>query len=239
MSGPSKQKKKQYSLPGDQYEEKSSPMKPTRLCLPLGRIVIIAGMGGSGKSNLIHYLCVESAPLFAYGLILSPTSEDGAYNYFDVRYVQSHFDEGFISAIIEQQKLTHHNNVLLILDDCLGSVHWNSDIMTQLLTCSRRFRITCVISTQYISKLPTFVRECATEAYVYAQKIATSLKAVHETFLMEKFARSQEAIPWFQKETSIPFSALHYNKLAAPDLRYETIIAPNMDEDKRKIRFYV
>ena len=240
MSGPSKRKILPIPEPAEPEPkafESSSEGKTIDDPLTPGGLVIVAGAPGSGKSNVVRWATISSIYKFSYGLTICPTAEDGGYSWFDERLVQTTYSEAMIADLMDKQAKNVSNNLVLIADDCMGSIAWQSRVIQKLVACRRKLRICVILVAQYINVLPPFIRECASDVFIFKQITKNSLIAVHESFLMEKFPDSRQAIPWFQGAVKEPYSCLYYKKAAPEQDRYRVIMAPDMTKDKRKIKF--
>jgi hypothetical protein len=153
--------------------------------ITLPSIIIVAGKPGSGKSHLIKYWFYTNRNNFDYGIVLTKTSFDNGYNFIPKEFVHPDYDENKISSLMKLQanliKEGIYKKAFLVLDDCLTK-DFNYQVFQDLVTQSRHYNITLVISTQYIYKVNPTIRECANYAIIFRQSTKRSLEALYESF---------------------------------------------------------
>ncbi len=71
----------------------------------------------------------------------------------------------------------------MILDDCLGRVTFQSDIMTRLATVGRHYELTIWCSFQLYHKFPTVLRENADYVFLLGQISEKISKATFEEYV--------------------------------------------------------
>lgn len=129
---------------------------------------------------------------FSYGMVISPTARStGNYDFVPQRYVHSMFKEELITNLIAGQNglmQRGYKNVhaFLILDDCLGSVNWNSNTMKKLCSCYRNYNISVFIAVQYPRSIPALMRDCVSHAFIFNVSTNLSIKAIRDVFMGEK-----------------------------------------------------
>jgi tRNA uridine 5-carbamoylmethylation protein Kti12 len=148
-------------------------------------IIIVAGKPGSGKSHFIKYWFYINRKNFDFGIVLTKTSFDDGYKFIPKDFIHPDYDEDKISALMKLQasliKKGIYKKAFIILDDCLTK-DFNNQVFQDLVTQSRHFNITLVISTQYIYKVNPTIRECANYAIIFRQSTKRSLEALYESF---------------------------------------------------------
>ena len=170
----------------------------------------IAGSCGSGKSHLIKYMAYstifgalkrkERAPLIE---IITMTPED--YDWADQRYVHTNYSDQLLARILARQKARKNSGqslpCVLIFDDILGAVNFNSGPMTGLISRFRHYDLCVVYATQYIFKMPPILRECSNYAVLFRQSSKPGIKAAFESFGMRGFDNEKIFARFLEKNT--------------------------------------
>ena len=68
------------------------------------------------------------------------------------------------------------NDGLLILDDCLGSANFQSDLFARIVSAGRHYKITVWCSFQHYHKCPTVIRTNADYVYIMGEQNERILK---------------------------------------------------------------
>ena len=139
----------------------------------------------SGKTTFIKKFLYECSKrqYFDYGLVICPTIDRDAYDMVPEPYVYTLYNEKIISDLFNLQK-TNRSRCFLILDDCLGSINWNSKIFIQLISRYRHHRISVVIAVQYPNTKNNVLRSCISHAILFKCLNLSALKALYENFVM-------------------------------------------------------
>ena len=74
------------------------------------------------------------------------------------------------------------NPGLLILDDCLGSANFQSDLFTRIASAGRHYRITVWASFQHLFKCPTVIRTNADYLFVLGVQNERVIKALWDEY---------------------------------------------------------
>ena len=173
-------------------------------------LTIITASCGSGKSHLIKYLLYAKSiqRQFDYCFVFTNTTED--YEFVDPTHVilplSSDFVEEKLINILRIQKLNGGatgtgNRCILIFDDCLGSIRFDSKVFTILNTQYRHFNVGLIYSTQYPNKLPPTIRECAYSAVIFKQHTLRSINANYESFGQRFFNTLKEFKSYIDSNT--------------------------------------
>jgi hypothetical protein len=144
---------------------------------------------GFGKSYLIKYLIYRIGNKLSHGMVFCPTAFNGGYDYINKKYIhQTYSDEALRKFMLLQKALVENGtprDAFLIFDDCLGSIKFHGNkLIEKLFTSYRHYRITILMSTQYIYRIPPVYRECCSNAFIFAQDNERSVKAIYETFML-------------------------------------------------------
>ena len=149
---------------------------------------ILAAKPGAGKSSLIKFELYKGAQTktYDYAIVFTKNIDDGYDKILDESYIYYNFDEKTFANILKFQKENNNGEIklrlLLIFDDVIGSINFNSKLMTILITRYRHFNIGVVFSTQYLHKIPPTIRECVSKSFIFYQETKSSLKACYDSY---------------------------------------------------------
>jgi len=151
------------------------------------------GSPSSGKSNLSRYICKSllADKSIDYVIVFSPTyfSGDGNYDFLDEDFIYPMFKEDILRAIMTLQKKRvekgDKSSLLIVFDDCLGSVNWNSKIMTQLIANRRHYNCSLLITTQHIKKLPPIMRSCVDYCCIFKTSNREVIKVLNSVWMYD------------------------------------------------------
>lgn len=162
---------------------------------------LLVGTTNTGKSHLLKCIMGLHANFFNYGVVFSPTSFNGGYDFINDEYVYEHYDENIIKNILDKQKqaieLAKEDPKLkipecfIIIDDGIGLIetHNTKNIFNVLYATGRHYHI----STFLCSQAPTFVNPAIrnNSMYVFITKIKP---ATHKTLfqMSTDFTSEQE-----------------------------------------------
>lgn len=149
---------------------------------------ILLGKPASGKSHLLKYLLLLDHPDYnddpiKYAIVFTNTKFNRAWTeLFPADYVHPQYDPNVLQALMDIQAENSQNRVAVVFDDCLDQKAFASQLFLNLATQYRHFNINLYISTQYLYRVPTFVRECASRVAIFRLTTERSLKAAFESF---------------------------------------------------------
>lgn len=102
------------------------------------------------------------------------------------KYRHANFDEAVINNLLELQKtfisINRPKNAFLILDDCIGTVKFNSPIWDVLATTARQYNISIFITAQKWTKLPPVIRSNSEYILLFKGLDFATLKSVYEDY---------------------------------------------------------
>ena len=201
-----------------------------------GTLIFIAGSPGSGKSNMIKYLMSQMYKSLHYGIIVCPTSYDG-YSWLPQRWIHSTYNDSLIEGLMNIQESNKRNNTFIILDDCLGSINWNSNILQHFITTLRHMRITVMIATQYCSKIPTLFRETVNYGFIFSQNSEPAFKGTFSAF-GQSHSRWDKWRDWLMQQLSGDRHAcvIYERDSNSEDKKYRKFKAPDMSNSKFRIK---
>ena len=76
---------------------------------------------------------------------------------------------------------------MLILGDCLGSVHFQSPICLRLASTGRHFDISVWISFQHYAKAPTFIRSNVDHLFILNPHNDRVIRSLHDEYSPEGY----------------------------------------------------
>ena len=171
-----------------------APHKMSGLELRCPHLATFIARRNSGKSHLQKYLlhCLAGAGKFSWVLVISPTKFNGEWcSIVGEDNVREAWDEAEIERILEHQKACKMkgkpNPGLLILDDCLGSVHFQSPICLRLASTGRHFDVSVWISFQHWGKAPAFIRSNVDTMYIINPQNDRVIRSLHDEFSPEGY----------------------------------------------------
>jgi Poxvirus A32 protein len=158
-------------------------------------IYLLVGKPRSGKSHTIKHLLYKyfKKGYFKFGLVVSPTSFTGSYDYLPEKCLWKKFDEEkfkqYLQSIDQVQTLAKNGKgkpvdpSFLIFDDCLGMINWQSEVLQNFIACFRHYNITCFISAQYLKgshASSTLLRSCLTYCFAFYSADKNSIEALYQ-----------------------------------------------------------
>lgn len=205
-------------------------------------IIFMAAKPKSGKSNLTKYIISDlfNKKIVKYGIVICPTVFNGGYDFLPEEYLFSKYDEevlaNFCNFQIQQVKDKGKAEPgFIVIDDCVGSINFNSDAFSKLITTYRHFNLTMIITTQYLYKIPPTVRECATYFVSFKQPVLKSVKAIQETYMTEM---SVKKVGEYLDENTKDFHFIIVNPDENDEDKYTVAKAPSPEEMKHiKIKY--
>ena len=134
--------------------------------------------------HLLKTLCKSKSVNWV--LVISPTAFcEGVWSaVVGAEHVREEFDENELESILDQQAAIRSrggsNRGLLVLDDCLSSVQWNSPLWTRIATAGRHFEVSVWITSQYYYKLPPVLRSNADTLYIMGSHPDRVVKSIYD-----------------------------------------------------------
>ena len=134
----------------------------------LNKTISVVAKRNSGKSILIRYLINKQKHLFSKIFVICPTEKINPF-YDQITNEDCIFDEwneNWVEQLIESltkinthKPLSERKNVLLILDDCMSDINYNSSKSMKLIyTRGRHFNLSIIATCQYLNSLPKICR---------------------------------------------------------------------------------
>lgn len=137
--------------------------------------MVITGRPGQGKTTATNFFIMQGCELgkWKYGNVISPTEDlnENYGEYLPSDRIFSTWDPLIISNLIEfQKKAAREKNIqpcFLAVDDGVGSVQFGHKVWTELATTWRQLKISVIVDTQWINKLPLLFKECSSYAVLF------------------------------------------------------------------------
>jgi hypothetical protein len=172
----------------------------------------------SGKTHLLKWMIykIAMAGKFDYGMVVSGTAETGEWNIVPGRQIFSTWGEGkpVIEKLIASQKkfLAEKSklpNVFIVLDDIIGVIPTNDNLMSRLATSARHWKITLFVCIQSAKKIPPIFRINAEYIFVFRQIDNTQVGTIYDEF--GGLFGSKEEFSNYLKEYVKNYTALFIN----------------------------
>jgi hypothetical protein len=148
------------------------------------------------------------------------------YDWLDENRVFNDNYEERLGGIFKFQEMHPHSQLLLVFDDVLGAVKLDSKNMTTLVTQFRHFRISWILSTQYLYKIPPVIRENVFHAALFACTTKRQLEAAYESYGASHFDTIKEWRAFMESCTGDYKFLFISNKEGNAQLRYRCMRAP-------------
>lgn len=155
-------------------------------------LILYSGPPGSGKSTCLKYHIYQffndKSIKGKWCFVISPTIFNQAYSFINDGNKfksETYSDELLYSLMSKQEKYINDGkpkNLLLVIDDALGTANFMSNAMTRLITCYRHYKISTLITVQYAFKIPPTVRCCAKYLFIFHSKNKRNLQCLYESY---------------------------------------------------------
>jgi len=101
----------------------------------------------------------------------------------DTKYVM-HYNERLLAQFWKTAEAISHRgkNILLVFDDCIGSVNWKAPIVDEVFSNHRHNNVSILFVTQYPSKLPTLIHEVSWMGCIFKQATSWSCRAIYSSY---------------------------------------------------------
>lgn len=186
-------------------------------------IILVAGAPGVGKSHLIRHLVYTMSHIWSYGMAITPTIDD--YRFMPRNYVRNIPNEGDVEWLMQKQKHPR-GAAFLILDDVAGFFNMNSRLWWSLFTTYRHLNITIIFATQYVTRVPTIVREMANYVFMFKQNIENSYRLLHQSCGQYGFSKWQDFRAFLQERCHGHETILYIRMEEELNRKYRSYIAP-------------
>ena len=164
-------------------------MSTTKLTITTPHLGLFIARRSSGKTHLQKHLLYVLAKggRFKWVLVITPTAFNGEWaSIVGAENVLPVFDPEQVETLMQRQADLREDGVendgLLILDDCLGSANFQSDLFTRIASAGRHYRITVWASFQHYHKCPTVIRTNADLVFVMGVQNERVLKSLWDEY---------------------------------------------------------
>jgi len=114
-------------------------------------------------------------------------------------------------------------NILLVFDDCIGSVNWKAPIVEEVFSNHRHNHVLILVARQYPSKLPTLIQEVSWVACIFKQATSLSCRAIHSSY-GEDYGSVKEFVDYMNSLPKYGFICVDTGK-SGPE-KYKKMKAP-------------
>lgn len=136
--------------------------------------MLAIGNQRAGKTHMLKHLMyiLAKSQAFDYILCFSATKANGFLESFlPDNSVHGSFSidmlSDFMAKVSEAYEKGHRNQVLIIFDDILGMVKFNTPLMKNIITSARNIDVSVYATTQALMQVPDYLRQNATVTQVY------------------------------------------------------------------------
>ena len=168
----------------------------------------------SGKTTLMKHLLRTLAlgKKFNWVTVISATAFNGEWAaVVGEKHVLPEFDPEWLDALLERQAALKADGVdnpgLLILDDCLGSANFGSEIFTRIASAGRHYGVSVWASFQHYHRCPTVLRTNADLVFCLNVNNDRVSKALFEEYGPPGF-KDWQALKAFAAKASKDYGAL-------------------------------
>ena len=168
----------------------------------------------SGKTTLMKHLLgvLARGKKFRWVTVVSATSFTGEWQaVVGERHVLPQFDPEWLDALLRRQAALKADGVdnpgLLILDDCLGSANFQSDVFTRIASAGRHYGVSVWASFQHYHRCPTVLRSNADLLFALNVQNDRVSQAIFEEYGPPGFA-DWKALRDFAAKASRDYGAL-------------------------------
>jgi len=212
------------------------------LMLTLPACILLNSRPGGGKSHMARYLCYELRDYIAYGVCYSKSIfKEGNIDYIPAytnkpedlaKYQNFRFDKFSKENLAEVLKIQSEYPegkaplCLIMFDDDISDPDmFTSEEFIDAVTMFRHYNLLIIICTQYINKLTTVTRECASCVGLFKMTTKRSINAAYESYGVE-FESENEFKRWLSINTHNPKDHNICWKDRANDAPWKVIRAP-------------
>ncbi len=181
---------------------------------------------GGGKTTLIKFELYKGAQKKTYDVaIVFTSSYDDYTGVIEDKYIYTQYSDKTLAKILRFQKehgtVENMPRLLLIFDDMIGAMNFNTPVVNMLVTQYRHFNIGVVIAIQYCKKVPPTIRESCSKCYILGLNNLDSYKACYESFGQRKFKTLKEFQQFIDENTKDHCFVVVNNKTNDLEKRFE------------------
>ena len=168
----------------------------------------------SGKTTLMKHLLgiLAKNKKFRWVTVVSATSFNGEWAaVVGEKHVLPQFDPEWLDELLRRQAALKQDGIdnpgLLILDDCLGTANFGSEIFTRIASAGRHYGVSVWASFQHHFKAPTVLRSNADLVFCLNVQNDKVSKALYEEYGPPGF-KDWQALKAFAAKASKDYGAL-------------------------------
>ncbi len=200
------------------------PERPSECTTPfeinLPGVLLLNSKPAGGKSHMLRYIFYRYRHLFSYGICFSRTAfragnldyvpdfkgtpEDKA-KYYNFKHMR--WDPAKLQALLNKQAGFPDECrplAFVIFDDNISEkAMWEDPVFIDLVTMFRHYNVFVAIASQYINKVCTTCRECATDVGLFKMDSKRSIEAAYEAYGVE-FPDYKTFHAWLNANTTPP-----------------------------------
>jgi hypothetical protein len=204
-------------------------------------VMSIFSMCGGGKSYLLQYILTKGAATkqFDHLLLFANTGFNGQYDYIPKEFVHSNYDENILQQymIIQKNAIAAGKNSrgVIVFDDVLGDACFGSKTFLNLITQYRQYKLSVIICSQSISKIPCHIRDLSQYSCIFRFESKRAIENAYESFGV-LFNDINEYKQHLIKSTG-DHKFLFYDKMKSTQGKeeaYKCIMAPKIPQMKLK-----
>ena len=169
-------------------------------------VSMVVGVCNSGKSHLIRYnLYMHFIVQKTFDFVIVYTNSPQDYPFINSKYIHAGYNDEDLKKVLRFMRDLKAQGIekklLIVFDDVLGMVSFNSKIMTILNTQFRKFNISIIYSVQFLYKhIPLIIREQAYKAAFFKQTSEQASRAIWETY-GQRYGRFRDFQQFVDKNT--------------------------------------
>jgi len=116
--------------------------------------------------------------------VFTSTKKNDFYNNMvDTKYVMRYNERLLAQFWKKAEEISHRGkNILLVFDNCIGSVNWKAPIVDEVFSNHRHNNVSILVATQYPNKLPTLIRKVSWVACIFKQSTSWLHGAIHSSY---------------------------------------------------------
>lgn len=151
-------------------------------------LILMISAPGQGKSYTTKFILNSLAEegKLNHVMVFCNTLEDNEYDFIPQDYCYSIYNEEKIQTLLDFQKQNGGKNAppaVLILDDVLGKVDFNSTTFQALVSEYRHYNLTVIICVQYLKAMKSpLIYECTRYAFIFYTESEKIIKVLYEYF---------------------------------------------------------
>jgi Poxvirus A32 protein len=185
--------------------------------MPIPCLTLVSGPKASGKTHLISNLLysLSKSKKIHHIKVMCPTALfNKSYPFIPPQHVIPKYNEVVIIEYLKEQENLVKQGIIreavLVLDDCIGSTNFKSQLWEQLATTCRHPHLSIIIITQHIYRLPPCLRENADCAFILRTLADKNVEGLYKA-IGEQFWANEKSFRDFIDENTHKFKCVYIN----------------------------